>query len=104
MRALCPATLLLALLATGCASREASYACGPVGSYLFCALDEACVGHASVTGATRAIWACAPERGCETPAEDYCGPDALSAECSSERARATDGSRPLVSVVQCSQP
>ncbi|UJR85280.1 hypothetical protein [Sandaracinus amylolyticus] len=96
--------LVLALLGVGCVEPDGSYACGPVGAYLFCAPDEACVGVISFTGAAPEVWACAPDVGCDAPEDDYCDERATSARCEPTRADANDGSRPLVSVVRCEVP
>ncbi|MDQ3035510.1 MAG: hypothetical protein M3Y87_24100 [Myxococcota bacterium] len=96
--------IVLLALATACSAGEATYACGPVGAYLLCDLDQACVEHRSPIATMPNLWTCEPDVGCATPQRDYCGVDSTSADCEQAAAEATDGSRPLVSIASCTYP
>ena len=98
-------TLLIALLAlTGCSEPDPAYACGPVGAYLFCDPDQACVARISFGGIEPSVWACAPDLGCDAPQDDYCDASATGAACERERVRANDGASLEVSVARCTVP
>lgn len=96
--------LLVALAASACSEPDPTYACGPVGAYLFCDPDQACVAVVSFAGTSPSVFACAPDLGCDAPQEDYCDATAFDATCERARAEAADGSRPEVSVVRCNVP